>query len=1008
MSRRLMMLALLLLLVASFPANAQFGKNKINYERHDWQVYEAPHFDIYYYFEDEATLIELVSEAESAYAEFARRLDHDVSRRIPLILYETHADFLRTNVELVQLPEAVGAFAEPFQFRMVLPIDDPRFARYRLLRHELIHVFQFDILFGGSLRRTLEGQAPLWFMEGMASYLADDENSFDQMAIRDAVVNNLMPSIENMSRLGFLTYRYGHAVFDFIESEFGPEGLKNLLFEVRKALLAQNIEKAFRDAFNMTVPEFDRRFARFLRKRYLPILTDKRSPDEYGKEIGLTKPGRYTFSPTLSPSGELIAALATPGLELDVVVLSARNGEVLRNLTKGFTSEYESIVTGAFDGQRDLSWAPDGDRVAFFVKKENYFILMIYDPIEGRKLEEIAIREITQCTSPSFSPDGRYVAFSGNREGRWDLFRYDLQSGQIENLTDDRFHNSNPAWSPDGQRIIYNRRIAQYDKIFSVEIGSPQRKTQLTTGRSSDIQPILSGDGRFVYFSSDRGEYGVFNIHRLELETGEIERLTDLVGGGFSPVELPKGDDGAEQLAYTAFSGGTFRLFRMSLGDEDVAAARKAGEQEPDIAPPTLPGVAGEQERRDRAEEAGRAGTGGGEEQAGEDAEELAELRPFEAPLELRVDDDKKSPYRKKWVFDSPGIAVGLANDGSVLTDVSLQWSDILGDQRIILRSQSVSSYTDTSLTYLNLTGRMDWGANIRDYRNYYLTADIGGFLERERSQRYSAASAFAHYPLSRYYRLEGSLGYVQRRSEYPIFDGTTIDFLRFEDDYPIASINFVGDTTRYQSFGPYHGHRFRVGVTGYSYTSGDNDGESVMAYNWDFRFYKSLTRRSLIAIRLAGIYQDGEAANLYTLGGLDDLRGFRYREFVGENVAYANFELRFPLIDFLRWGFGGFTGPFRGFVFADVGTAWFEDQPHFTLDGGVDVGRAVWDSRAGVYREFISRDDDGKLVDLHATAGFGFRVPILGLPTTWSWSKVWDGDDFGDWRSDFYITFVW
>ena len=60
-------LLLVLLGVLAVPAWGQFGKNKISYERFDWQVYHSPHFDVYYYHGMEPFLEEIVSDAESAY-----------------------------------------------------------------------------------------------------------------------------------------------------------------------------------------------------------------------------------------------------------------------------------------------------------------------------------------------------------------------------------------------------------------------------------------------------------------------------------------------------------------------------------------------------------------------------------------------------------------------------------------------------------------------------------------------------------------------------------------------------------------------------------------------------------------------------------------------------------------------------------------------------------------------------------------------------------------------------
>ncbi|MCZ6650986.1 MAG: hypothetical protein O7D35_09995, partial [Acidobacteria bacterium] len=195
---------------------AQFGQPKVTYDRFKWHVYHAPHFDIYYYPEEEAFLERMVSFSESAYLKLSEDLDHQLSIRVPLIYYKTHPEFEQTNIILQEIPEAVGAFAEPLQSRMVLPIDGPPDKTYKLITHELTHIFEYDILFNNQLGRTFRANPPLWIMEGLASFLAEDEDSFDQMAIRDAVVNSLVPRIQEL-RGGYLTYRFGNAVFTFIE-----------------------------------------------------------------------------------------------------------------------------------------------------------------------------------------------------------------------------------------------------------------------------------------------------------------------------------------------------------------------------------------------------------------------------------------------------------------------------------------------------------------------------------------------------------------------------------------------------------------------------------------------------------------------------------------------------------------------------------------------------------------------------------------------------------------------
>ena len=118
----------------------------------------------------------VVSYAESAYQLVSSDLKHDLASKVPLMLYKTQSEFQQQNVEPGELPEGVLAFAEPYRDRMVLPIDEPDDALYRLITHELTHIFEFDIIPRSLLRRGL----PLWVDEGLADYMTSYWNPFDR------------------------------------------------------------------------------------------------------------------------------------------------------------------------------------------------------------------------------------------------------------------------------------------------------------------------------------------------------------------------------------------------------------------------------------------------------------------------------------------------------------------------------------------------------------------------------------------------------------------------------------------------------------------------------------------------------------------------------------------------------------------------------------------------------------------------------------------------------------
>ncbi|MFQ5700381.1 MAG: hypothetical protein ACE5HU_00875 [Acidobacteriota bacterium] len=919
-----------------------FGKNKVIYKNFDWKIYRAPHFDVYYYSEEEPFLEQVVSYAESAFLQLSDALDHTPQFRTPLIFYKTHGDFEQTNITLGFIPQSVGAFAEPLQKRMVLPIDQPPDKLYALITHELTHIFEYSMLFNDSGSRALFASPPLWLMEGLASHMAHDEDSVDRMIIRDAVVNGLIPPITRVRGLSFLTYRFGQAAFDFIEQEFGPEGIRSFLSEYRKVLLTSNIEKAIKESFGTDAEEFDRRFRRFLMKKYIPILLKNNEPEDYGKEIGIKAPGVFTFSPALSPSGDLIAVMTNKKEDLDVVIINATSGKMVRNLTKGLTTDYDSLVAAIFQGKNDLSWSPTGDQVAVFARKENRRVLLVYNAVTGKRVVE-KVLDVDVAESPAFSPDGRRIAFSGNRNGQVDIFEYNLGSKILTNITNDPFYDSNPSWSTDGETILYNRRINSFEKIFLLDYNDPEQKTQVTFGETSDIQPSFSRDGMRIYYASDAGPHNIFNIYSLDLESGEIDKYSDVISGHFSPREMVD-EDGNPQLVTTAYWRGRFRLFTVNL-DKPVAVIRPE-----------------------------------------ERVQEPKEIVPFKSALQLTVDEAEKRPYDKlKYHLETtPDVLVGVASDGTFVGNAFLVFSDLLGDHRFWINTQAVSSFTNLDVGFINMKHRLQWFASASDFRDFVVLRTGSGRFTREQSNRISAAQGGFVFPFNTFTKLRVSGG-VQNRdvigtdidSADDPATGKTFAELSLSSESgtsPFVSTSIINDTARYKSFGPWQGKRINFGVSTFPASTGSLG--NYTAYSLDFRTYQRITRRSLLAWRLASNIGIGDGAPLYGIGGINQIRGYRFREFLGDQSAFMNLELRFPLLDELRFPFGSIR-QLRGVLFFDLGTAW-------TQDG------LFWDNRLFAFRDFKFWDsDNNRLQDGRASYGLGFSFRLGFLNLNWNFAHT-------------------
>jgi hypothetical protein len=946
----------LLVALAAPPAAAQrpqyngigFGKNKVQYRDFDWQIYHSPHFDVYYYTAEEVLLEKVVSFAESAYDRLSREFDFQIQQPTPLIFYANHASFEQNNIILNFIPEGVGAFATPARFRMVLPVDLPDPELMGLILHELTHIFQYHILFQGNLGKAIATRPPTWLMEGMASYKAQDETTKDKMVLIDAVVNDQIPPMTQGDFGGFFAYRIGHAAFDYIEETYGQEGFRDFLFEFRNTIGSQ-VDRAVERAFNVDPEDFDADFRRWLRRKYLPELLRTGEPRDFGRpfkvERGLPS---QELSPSASPSGDLIAAFSTEKGDLDISLFDAENRRLIRNLTKGFSNEYQYLVgqwltTGPQMG-RDLAFSPDGNTIAVFAKRERGRSLLLIDVLGGGIHKKIDIDEVDQELAPAWSPDGTRVAFAANEGGRFDIFTVEVATGELNRVTDDDLYDGAPVFSPDGEALVFSSVLGDgYAKLFRIALDDPSRRFQLTFGESNDIDAVFSPSGRRLYFTSDRT--GAENIHGLDLETGELRQYTNAVTGCFTPTPLARAD-GTERLVYTALFKGRFDLYVTDV-DEPV-------------------GESGTSELRNEPM--------------------LAENLPrYEPDIQVPTDDSNKEKYSGfKLFLEDADSFIGVNDDQTLVGQIVLSWSDYLGDRRLFTSFTSVDSFSNFDVVYLNLSNRLQWQVHLFDDRDFYLVRDNSfGDVERGRASfKQTGAIASLIYPFTFHQRFEVGAGYLVREFDQQVLlpNGQIGVIGEVKDDFPLVQAALVGDSTVFSSYGPVAGRRWRLDT--FYAPDLDDSGALATFADLDIRQYIPLTRRSLVALRAFAAVSEGNRPSPVYFGGLDTVRGFRYRELAGDRGFFTNIELRFPLIDVLATPILGFQG-IRGVIFLDVGGAWFSDFEEF---------------------DFLA-DGENRLQDGVASYGYGITVRFLGIDLNWDVAQRWDfKDNIDDTRTSFWI----
>jgi Tol biopolymer transport system component len=975
--RRTTWLLTLAFAAVALPVQAQyFGRNKVQYQKFDWQVLKTEHFDIYFYQGEQQAAADAARISERWLTRLSTLFRHELTGRQPLILYASPAEFQQTNTIGGDIGEGTGGVTEALRRRIVLPVGGTLGDLDHVVGHELVHAFQYDITGHGrpgSLGALPGATAlPLWFIEGMAEYLSlGPINSLTAMWMRGAIqdtTRDTLPSFRQLDNPRYFPYRYGHALLAYVAGHWGDQVIGQLL---RQAGRRRSVDQAIREVLSVTPDELVARWHAEVHSTYEPLEGETRPPETFGPHIvGAQGDNRYNIAPSLSPDGSRMMFLSDRGLfSIDLFLADARTGRIERQVTKSVVDPHlQSLEFIESSG----SWAPDGKRFVFSGISQGRPVLVLYDVDRGKRKREIRFRDLGQVLNPSWSPDGRSIAFSGVSGGLTDLYIYDLESDQLRRLTDDQFADLQPAWSPDGRTLAFaTDRFSS--ELATLHIGPHSiGLIDVASGRITrvpgaedvrQLNPQWSPDGTSLYFLSDPD--GITNVYEVNLASGQLSQLTDLFTGVSGITETSPALSVAQQsgrMVYSVFRSNGYDLYAVdapnAVAVERTIAYQPYGSARAVAA--VLPPA-----KRSRATLVGLLR----DPLLGLPAQSEFPVQPYRPGLSLTY-------------VGRPSLALGSSQFGTYIGGgASLYFSDILGNHNLVtgLNVQGGLKDVNALVGYQNLSHRLNWGL-VAQQTPYVTgafaegTSTIDGqpaLVDQELRERQTNRDVYGllSYPFSQVQRIEFQAGFSNvsfdrelRTRAFSLVTGAPI--LDEKVDLPagralnfgVASAALVYDNSFFGATGPILGQRYRFEV---SPTMGSLGFVGVLG---DFRKYFLPVRPFTFATRLMhyGRYgSGGEDLRLQPLflGYPGLVRGYNYGSFdasecrptaaapdacpvfdqlLGSRIVVANAELRFPLFGVLGIGSGYYGAfPLEFTVFGDGGLAWDSQHQSSVLGSG-------------------------------------------------------------------------
>ncbi|MCK7482496.1 MAG: hypothetical protein M0C28_39265 [Candidatus Moduliflexus flocculans] len=761
------------------------------------------HYDVYYYLQDQHTVKMACLMAERWYARLSRMFNHELKGRQPL-------DPLRQQP---RVPADDGHPGDPRRghgrlhgvvqaphrpaLRRVARRDRPRHrprARPRLpVRHHGPGPFRP----GPRQRRRPAHPAVVHRGHGRIPVHRARSTRTPRCGCATPSGARSCPPLKKLDNsYKFFPYRWGQAVWAYITGRWGDEVIGKMMKSVGRA---GDYEIILESVLGIKLKQLSADWHKAMQDAYGPVLEKTQPVDKFAKTLFKgVESNPYNIAPSISPDGKSLVFLSTRGPVLDRPLPGRRR---TRARSSARSSQPPSTPTSraSSSSNRPGPWDADGERFVFGgVAKGRPGPDRSSTCVKDKIVREIPFRELAEILSPAFSPDGRYLVFTGLAGGVSDLFIYDLRDNILKQMTRDVYADLQPAWSPDGKTIAFvtERFSANLEWIdpghyelalMDVESGRIQKLLAFPNGKN--INPQWTADSQSLYFMSDQS--GKTDIYRIEVGTAKITQVTNLYTGVAGITELSPSlsvAQGTGRLVFSGYLDGYYSIY--SIDDAATLSGQTflaQFERDPAILAPR------------KEPEGSLLG--------------LLKNPLFGLPKDQNFTVSDYKPRLGLDYVSPPNIAVGVDRYGTYgAGGLSAYWSDMLGYQTIVTTAFTGSRLIDTSgvLAYLNNRRRFNWGAAAQrivypyPYYSYYQDGDLIYEIEDIYRLINYDLSVFGQYPLSQVSRFQLSAGYRITDYNHTIYQriydlgGFLLDYQKYNPGDMPEAMNYAYLTGAY------------------------------------------------------------------------------------------------------------------------------------------------------------------------------------------------------------------
>jgi len=253
----------------------------------------------------------------------------------------------------------------------------------------------------------------------------------------------------------------------------------------------------------------------------------------------------------------------------------ARGTVEQRSIKEIYIADYDGDSQRRVTVNRSLainpSWSSDGRAIAYTSYRRGYPDIYVSYIYQGKMDQPAGGTETVHNFLPAFSPDGSRIAFMTNRDGNMEIYAVNRDGSGMRRVTNHPGNDSTPTWSPAGNQIAFTSDRSGSPQIYIVDadgMGQPRRITSEAWADRATWSPAPYNE---IAYAGRNGPG--FDIKIFSLEQGQIRTVTDSTGSNESPSWAPNG----RHLAFASTRAGRTQIFTIARDGNDLRQVTKAG-----------------------------------------------------------------------------------------------------------------------------------------------------------------------------------------------------------------------------------------------------------------------------------------------------------------------------------------------------------------------------------------------------------------------------------------------